>query len=336
MKKIILTLVLCNFLIVSNAQESFKKLIEAGIANHDSGKYEEAIKFYKKAQEIQPDSELVNYEISLSYYTMKNYKKAIEYSSKVIDKGENHLLPAYLTKGSALDMIGKTKKSIKLFKKGIKKLGDHYLLHFNLAINYLKIKEDSDGEKHLIEAIKNNPFHASSHYHLAQIHDNKMNRVPALLSSYYFMLIEPESMRADDIYSIIKKYLGKKVNKDSKNITINLSSNIKSEFSAADLMVAMLQVSDTLEENEGKSEEEMFVKKTDDFFSMLGELKESGKKSNIWWDFYIPFFKKLADSNHIETYCKFITQIDLKSKSWLEQNEDKITAFFEWLKKELK
>lgn len=334
MKKIFFTVLLCNFLFISQAQESFKKLIEVGISKHDSGKYEEAIKFYKKALEIQPNSELANYEISLSYLTMKDYEKAIEYSDKVIDKGENHLLAAYLTKGTALDMIGKTKKSIKLFKKGIKKLGNHHLLHFNLAINYLKIGEIDNGEDHLKEAVISNPFHGSSHFYLAKINNEKNNRIPALLSSYYFLLIEPESIRAGEIYEIVKKHIGRKINNDSKNITINLNANVDGEFSAADLMVAMLGVSDTLEENKGKTEEEMFVKKTSDFFTILGELKENRNKPSFWWDFYVPFFYKLAKSEHMEAYCNFITQIDLKSKSWLDANQEKTDSFFNWLKNE--
>ena len=107
-----------------NAQKTFKKLLEVGISNHDSGEYDEAIKYYKQALEIEPDSDLANYEISLSYLTKKDYKKAIVYSDKVLKKGDKrYLIPAYVNKGSSLDMLGKTKKSIKVFEKAIDQLG---------------------------------------------------------------------------------------------------------------------------------------------------------------------------------------------------------------------
>lgn len=335
MKKNIIVLLLIIVSLSIKAQETFEKFIEVGIANHDEGKYEEAIKYYKKALKLKPDSELVNYEISLSYFNLKDYKNTIKYCDKVLKKGSKHALPAYINKGSSLDMLGKTKKSIKVFEKAISKLGDHYLLHFNLAINYLKINKYDTAENHLKKGIKNNPFHDSSHYYLAKINNAKNNRVPTLLASYYFLLIDPESIRAQEIYEILKLNLSKGVKKDKngKDIRINLNPNIDGEFGAVDMMISMLEASKNLEENKKKSKEDLFEENTKSFFTILEELKEN-KKESIWWDFYVPFFYKIVKSEHFDTYCKFITQMDMKSKSWLDNNEEKLNAFFEWIKKE--
>lgn len=335
MKKIAIALLLITSIIRLQAQEDFDKFIEVGISNHDSGNYKEAIAYYKKALALKPDSPLVNYEISLSYFTMNDFENTIKYCDKVIKstKDEQLLVPAYVNKGSALDLMGKTKKSIKVFEKAIKRLDNHYMLHFNLAINYLKLKDIEKGEIHLKEAVKNNPLHASSHFYLAKINDGIGNKVPALLASYYFLLLEPETLRADEVYTILKNNLKSGVKKGEKenDIVINLGGNIGSEFGAVELMISMLEASKTLEENENKTDAEIFVENTKSIFSILGELKEN-KKESIWWDLYVPFFTELAKSNHTEAYCYFITQIDIKSKSWMEANEEKVNAFFEWIK----
>ncbi len=339
MRKITMILfVLSVFTISAQTEDNFKKLIEVGIANHDKGKYEEAISFYEKALKLQPNSELVYYEISLSYFSLKDYKKTIKYCNKILKKGKDHLLLAYINKGNALDMLGKTKKSIKVFEEGIEKVGNHYLLHFNLAINYLKINKYDNAEKHLKEAILDNPLHGSSHFYLAKINDGKKDRIPALLASYYFLFVEPESLRADEIYAILKKNLKKGVKKSAngKEITINYNPNMNSEFSAIELMISMMEASKETEENKDKSESELFVEHTKSLFKMLGDFSDKKDEKSIWWNFYVPFFSKVGNSDHIETYCKFISQLDIKSKIWIENNEDKMRLFIDWLEKEFK
>ena len=50
----------------------------------------------------------------------------------------------------------------------------------------------------------------------------------------------------------------------------------------------------------------MFVKNTDSFFNVLGELKKKNNKG-IWWEFYVPFFYDIASSPHLEAYCNYIS-----------------------------
>lgn len=336
MRKIILILLLCTFAVSAQEGDDFKKLMEVGIANHDKGKYKEAIEFYEKALELQPKSELALYEISLSYFSLKDYKNTVKYCNKILKKGKKHLLPAYINKGNALDMMGKSKKSIKVFEEAIEKLGDHYLLHFNLAINHLKMNETDKAEVHFKEAVQNNPFHGSSHFYLAKINHFNQKRIPTLLASYYFLLVEPETIRAGEIYDILKENLksGVKKSDNGKDVTINLNPNLNSEFSAIELMISMMEASKNLEENKSKSESELFVENTESLFKMLGEFADKKNKESVWWNFYVPMFSKIGNSEHIETYCKFITQLDTKSKIWLDNNEEKMKSFIEWLEKE--
>ena len=123
------------------AQSEIEAFVQEGIQYHDSGDYEKAIETYQKALKLDPKSTLINYEIALSYFTKGDHKEAIKYSDVVLKQNEDYLIPAYITKGSSLDMLGKTKESIKLFKKAIKKTDGHYLLHYNLGLNYFKTND---------------------------------------------------------------------------------------------------------------------------------------------------------------------------------------------------
>ncbi|CAM1357337.1 hypothetical protein [Tenacibaculum halocynthiae] len=120
-----------------------------------------------------------------------------------------------------------------------------------------------------------------------------------------------------------------------KNIIVNVNSNSNNEFGAHELMWSMLIASKELEENKNKTKEELFIKNTGDFFEFLGEFS-SNKKRNFWNEFYIPFFYKIAKSEHLETYCKLITQVEVGSQKWLDENEKKVKVFFNWANKEFK
>lgn len=316
------------------AQSSIEDFVTEGIQYHDKGNYDKAIETYKKALEINPKSTLVNYEMALSHFAKEDFKNAIKYSDVVLEQNKDHMLQAYMTKGSALDMLGKTKKSIKLFKKAIKESGGHYLLYYNLGLNYYKLNDLDNAEENVINAIKNNPNHPTSHLILAHIHNQKGNPVQTLLATHYFLFLEPNTQRSTEAYSILKKNFGGNVTKDSSKpntINITLSPNDDRQFGAAELMVSMLEASKSIEENEGKTEDEMFVENTESFFKVLGELRKK-KNKEIWWTFYTDFFYDLAKSDHIETYCKYITQsVNENSKKWLSENENKLNDFDKWL-----
>jgi tetratricopeptide (TPR) repeat protein len=316
------------------AQSSVDELVEEGIQYHDKADYEKAIETYKKALALEPKSALVNYEISLSYFTKGDYSMAIKHSDVILKQKEDYMIQAYMTKGSALDMLGKTKKSIRLFEKAIKITEGHYLLYYNLAINYYKLNDLEMAEENAIKAIELNSSHSSSHLLLANINNQKAYSVQTLLATFYFLFLEPDSNRTTEAYLMLEKNFGGNVSKDNSKpntIDIKLSLNNDKKFGAAEFMVSLLEASKSIEKNEGKTDDEMFVENTDSFFTILGELREKENKE-IWWAFYTDFFYDLSKSDHMETYCKYITQRDNEnSKKWLNENEDKLLQFDYWL-----
>lgn len=317
------------------AQTEIEKLVREGIQLHDKGEYDKAIETYKKALLIDSKSALVNYEIALSYFTKGDYEEAIKYSDIVLKLNKGNMVEAYMTKGSCLDMLGKTKESIKLFETAIKKTEGHYLLFYNLGLNYYKLDDFEKAEENAIKAIELNRNHASSHLMLANIHNQRGNTIQTLLASHFFLLLEPNSKRSLDAYTILQKKFGGYVSKDEKDpntINITLSPDTDSQFGAAEIMLSMLEMLKTTELNKNKTEDELFVENTGKFFKILGELKKKNNKE-VWWTIYIPFFYDIAQSEHLEAYCKYITQCgNENSKKWVSENESKLIEFSKWLK----
>ena len=267
-----------------------------------------------------------------------DYQNAIKHSDKVIKRNDKYLLQAYLVKGSCLDYLGKTKESIKLFKKGIKKFGDDHLLYYNLGYNYYNIKEFDKAEKAFIKAINTKANHASSHLFLGYLMYEKNQRVQSLLSLHFFLLLEPNSERSQNAYNLLQSQLSGGVEKNQEEpgkIDIFLSPDqLKSEFGTIDMMITILEASKSLEENEGKSDDQMFIENTTSFFKILGEHKTK-ENTGFWWDFYVPFFYLIAESEHIDTYCYYISQSTKETAvDWLKENEKRVTDFAKWLSEE--
>ena len=320
------------------SQISVDSLVEVGIQYHDNGEFVQAIETYKTALEIEPNSPLVNYEIALTYMYSGDYQNAIKHSDKVIKRNDKYLLQAYLVKGSCLDYLGKTKESIKLFKKGIKKFGDDHLLYYNLGYNYYNIKEFDKAEEAFIKAINTKANHASSHLFLGYLMYEKNQRVQSLLSLHFFLLLEPNSERSQNAYNLLQSQLSGGVEKNQEEpgkIDIFLSPDqLKSEFGTIDMMITILEASKSLEENEGKSDDQMFIENTTSFFKILGEHKTK-ENTGFWWDFYVPFFYLIAESEHIDTYCYYISQSTKETAvDWLKENEKRVTDFAKWLSEE--
>lgn len=334
MKRIVLILGIA-FLSSLSFSQGINDYIEKGITAYDQQDFEGAIKSYKKALEINSKNELANYEIALTYFAMQNYKMAMEHGETVVKLDGEHLVPAYILLGSALDNLGKTDESIKLFKKAIKKTDGHYLLHYNLGLNYYKIQDRENSQKSILNAIEMNPNHATSHLVLGLLHDEMGNKVQSTLAFYYFLLLEPDSKRSSTAVGALNDNLGKNVEQDPNKpntINISLNSGSDSEFMAAELMLGMLQASAQSEENEGKTADELFEENTESYFTVLGELRDENAKG-VWWELYTELFYEIAQSDHMLTFCKYITQSSNEdSKAWLEENPEAVENMQSWFK----
>jgi len=333
MKKLLLLLLLFCFSITSFSQENnLNTTIEKGIAFHDAGEYDKAIKEYEKALEIDPNSSLIYYEIAFSYFSKEDYKKAEKYSEKSIELDDQNLLPSYITLANSLDMQGKPKKALKVYEKAIKKF-DNYLLYYNYAFTSLNQGKIDQAYDAVIKAIENNSTHPSSHLLLSQIMDTKGNRIKAMLPLYYFLLLEPNSSRSGKEYNRLISYMDLGVEKTSPtNININVPMNDDSDFSAAEMMISMKKASNSMEENKDKTQLELFADNNESIFSILGELKN--EKNGFWWELYVPVFYDFAKSDLVEPFSYYISVSQGENATnWLAENQDKFNQFANWFEK---
>ncbi len=336
MKQFLFLLIFLPFLSFSQKAKTLDSLISLGVKCYDQQKYELAIAQYQKALKIEPNSALANYELALTYTAVKEFEKAIKSSEAVIDLNKENVLAAYLIKGSCLDELGKTEESIKLFEKAIKKFGYDHLLCYNLGMDYYRMGELAKAQETVEHGIETKKSHASSHMLLGYILADEGMKVRSILALHYFLLLEPSTKRSEKAYALLMKQMGGNVKREEgaeNKINIYVDPNADPEFSSAELMLSLLSVNGTLDENKDKTPEELFIINTTSMFKMLGELKNK-KDKGLYWEFYIPLFDDLARSNVIDAYCYYISQqSNAVSSKWLEENQTHFQELVEWFKK---
>ncbi|MDX2360495.1 MAG: tetratricopeptide repeat protein [Crocinitomicaceae bacterium] len=321
-------------LTVSAQKSNFLDFVKQGIEFHDSGDFKKALNEYRKALKISPESPMVHYEIGSTYFAMEDHKNAIKYADMVIDYNDEYVDQAYILKGNALDSQGKTKDAIKVYKQGIRKYGDNYLLHFNLALTYYNSDDVKNAESSLKDAIVANPYHSSSNLLLGYIQVDKGERIPATLCMYKFLLLEASSSRSSTAHEILMAQMKMGVTQtDDNTINISFNADSDSEFQTADLMLSMLEASRNVEENEGKTDGQLFFENTDAFFAMLGEIRDGN--DGFWWKYYVDFFYEMHQEEQVETFSYFVSMCteDEEVFEWLDANESKINDFSEWYDK---
>ena len=107
-------------------------------------------------------------------------------------------------------------------------------------------------------------------------------------------------------------------------------TNEDPDFGAAEMMISLSKASNSLEENKGKTELQLFAENNESIFKILGELKK--ENTGFWWDFYVPFFYNLANENLTETYSYYISQSQGEEVTkWLDEHAEDFERFKTWM-----
>ncbi|MGB7785321.1 MAG: tetratricopeptide repeat protein [Salinimicrobium sp.] len=330
LRKLFLCLLLCAGQFATAQESEIDRLINQGVELHDSGDYPGAIELYKKALELDPNSDQAHVEIGYSYYAAGDYRNSEIHSKKAIELDGEYAGLAYINYGNALDAQGKTRKAIKVYEEGLKE-HESYLLYYNHGISCMNSGKLDKAFESAVSAIDLNPMHGSSHLLLSDVMAAKNSRIQAILPLYFFLLTENHTERAKTRFADLRKYLDHGVSKtDEGTLDVNIPVSGNSDFDAAEMMISLLKSSEDLEENRDKPRLQLFAENNDKIFKMLGELKK--EQGGIFWELYVPFFSQLAENGHTETYSYYIALTEgEEAVSWLDRHKEEINSFGEWV-----
>jgi tetratricopeptide (TPR) repeat protein len=312
-------------------------LIKQGIALHDRGNYDGAIKYYEEVLTENPNNVLALYEMSFSYFQKRNFQKSLELGYKLAQYKSELLPRVYVQIGNSQDELGEVKKAIETYKAGIKLFPANFLIHFNLAVTYNKLGELDEARAWAKKSAGFNPQHPSSQLLLASLFDRGSYKTPALLAASRFLVLEPSSQRSASAIDLLKRLMqgGVSAGKNPNEINIFLDMNAKKDegdFGAIDLVVGLSKAAERTEKNKDKSAMQLLVGNFETTFAILGEQKAD--RSKFTWKYYVPYFAELKKQGHVEAFVYYTHQRSGSAEvsEWLNQNRGRVESFLAWSK----
>ena len=334
-----LLVTLCSMCCAAQQNESVKKLVGEGIKQHDKGNYEEAIKKYDEALQIDKDDYDANYEKSMTCLYLKRYEECFTISKYLLYKHADNadIKSVYCNYGSALDDNGDPEGAIKIYEQGLKKFPGFYLLHFNKGLTLSRQKKWDAAMESFMLALKNKPNHAGSLYYTALIQE-KSNKITAIISCLTFLAVEPEGKRAETVLGYLQQLMNSfaQKNKEGSNVititTGDLNNKKKENNFSMQQMVMGLTIASSLTDSVKAS---TAVEKLSLQIQMLANSLANGKKEGkgIYWDTYAPFFIEMKKQELVPVFAHvaFITSGDEENIKWINNNQDKLQGFYKWV-----
>jgi len=334
MKKLLLFVLSLLFTWQVNAQNSdADKLIDQGVALHDHGLHEDALRKYTQAIAMDKHNLRAKYEMAYTYLTLKNWDEAIYYSYEVVDEKADYYLDACMIYGAALDNSGRAKIAIRFYNKILKNYPEEHLLYYNLGLTYYRDQQTDEALKCIQKAIQLNKSHMSSHYLLSEIMQEKGERLKSMLPLYYLLLFEQDSERSIEAHTQLQNLWTMAAINDGNSITVSIGNGLANTGMASiEIGVGAIAAAYIVDEQKKQMEQpEKLAHQTRDLFTLMEEIEV--KELDFFAITYVDFFNLMTKNGHADVFGYYINNCVYKEKilAWLTGNNSNFSNFMEWM-----
>lgn len=347
---LLLILVCCPLKAQSSKAE---KLMKEGVELHDAGEYKQAIAKYEEALKADPKSLRPKYEMALSYLELRDYRNASRLSNEVINANDKVLSAgAYALKSEALAGMNQTDNAISLLHEGLRKNGDTYILHFNLALNYYNKRDLDNTLNHVRKAINLDKTHSGAFLLNAYVLNDMELWVQSMLSFQMFLLLEPDSRRAKNAFEemlqtmrvkptsekpVERSFIQRQMMRNQPENTVHAEIpplTVKEGLNRNFVYHAITTTMDSLQHTPDADNLYNTFKVVNKAVLEVLNRENNGTKEGVLWTFYVPFFFELTQSEHYDAYLRYISVSYFpESLEWWQNNPAQAEKFIRWFEK---
>lgn len=324
----LLMLLMMGFFSVQAQQTEPEKLIRQGQALFGHELYQDAINKYKQAITFDKKCVEAHYELAYTYLTIKDYDEALYYSQNVLAEKSDFWVDALLIYGTVLNHKGKEKAAIREYQKALKKYPDEYLLHYNIAENYLRLKEYDHAEAAIVKCLQVNKSHIPSHILLSSIMKARGEVLKSMLPLYFALIIEVDDQEKKTLLDDLQvRWHVAMVQKPRRVEPISKHARVSG------LQVAESKLNSIAREASINNPDEPYrlINQTTTLLAMLNE-EQTGEMD--YFDIqYVDFFNNLYLAGHAQSFAYFICSAKYNTEVllWLGDNQSQFSAFINWM-----
>jgi tetratricopeptide (TPR) repeat protein len=308
--------------------------IAQGVAFHDKGDYEGAIRKYREALKSAPSDAHALYELAFTLSAMKDLKGAVDAAAKGLSVQSRYRPALFTLLGSCRDAMGDSKGAIEAYQQGISEQPRLPLLHYNLGVTYVALERWTDARRSLERAVALKPDHASSHMALARVYESEGYTIPAILANARFLFLEPNSRRSagavGELDGLFRRGFEAEKNGDAK-ITIDPNSKTdEGDFQAVELAALIGQASSHMDEQGSKKKEpELSVERMASEIALIaGSVPTVG---GFAAEYYAPFLVALHQQGFDTVFAYYTYQsAGPEVREWLGKHEPEVTKLKQW------
>ncbi len=152
--------------------KNFDALNITGVINGIENNHLEALNFFKKAQKIRPDHNIVNFNLAKSFSEIGNDLEAIKYYEIAIKLDKNHL-GSLLNFGKSLHQLKRYDEALNYYDHAINLKPDYFEAHYNKGNTLKTLKRYDEALFHYDQAIKLNPDYVDAYKNKAVALNNR-------------------------------------------------------------------------------------------------------------------------------------------------------------------
>lgn len=191
-----------QFVYSQTNQEIAREKGKQAINLEDEGKFTEAIKLLEEAQKLDTSSLIYPYELGYSYYSMKDYQRAVTYLESIITHpkaGEEY----FQLLGNCYDNLGNSDRALKTYDDGLVRFPHSGKLFLEKGNVFWIQKEYIKALPLYEQGIQADPSFPSNYYRAATIYCHSQDEVWGMVYGEIFMNLERNSGRTAEISKLL-------------------------------------------------------------------------------------------------------------------------------------
>lgn len=302
---------------------SYEAIVE-GIGMHDRESYDSAIAMFEKIHPGDTNYALAQYELSLSLSEAERHAEALKVARRGYKLNSPYNIDFAVAIGNSLDDLDRAEEAQAAYDSALATYPGSASLYYNRGIAHFRKERFEQGFADLKMAIEINPFHASSHFQLANYALNNGNYTQALLSLGYYFLSEPASGRTNAILQYFNSALSEKTDLEP----IDFDFDPDKTYARSDKLIKSFAALRDAYKVDTDSDFPL-MKQMHLAFSQSIKLKN---KKDFWAQYYLPYYRALFEEDLFEVFS-YLCSVNIDNEYYqniVGKNLDDIKELIGW------